>query len=472
MRAQQGFTLIEMLVAMFVLLAGIVAALGVFAVSKDTSLVSLRHEVAVNQAQREMERLRAYSYDELALSSSPIHSNDVSSPDNRVLSGTTMFHVKSTGCGGSGQPPCDEQLVVDTSGTSNPPPVVDPGPIPFVVNERGATVRGNVYRYITWRNEDCPTGLCDGTHDTKRIIVAISIDPTRNLGPRNPIWLSSIAVDPTAGPPGTAEQQPAPDTSPSAQSFYLYDKRCSDDDATNVYAPPTAGHATHDTAAPLTSCENSNTSQRPDLMGAELPDYPDAPEPPYDFSNDLQPADYPAGLALAHEAASTTCPATSYPAGSSTGKYEVHAWATRKFNQDFVLSGRAFLSFWATSVGSVPATGRFCATLVDRMTVSGVPVDVVVGSMNREHSPWPTTKSEPGRSCGPIDFPCGRQLTFEFNLSGTKVRSGGRLMLFLSVLGTSEKNLVVLYDDPRYRSFLQIETTTPCNSTGTPCPNS
>jgi hypothetical protein len=45
-------------------------------------------------------------------------------------------------------------------------------------------------------------------------------------------------------------------------------------------------------------------------------------------------------------------------------------------------------------------------------------------------------------------------------------------MLFVSVLDSSDKDLVFLYDDPRYRSFVQLETTTPCNSTGTPCPTS
>jgi hypothetical protein len=46
-------------------------------------------------------------------------------------------------------------------------------------------------------------------------------------------------------------------------------------------------------------------------------------------------------------------------------------------------------------------------------------------------------------------------------------------MLLISVLGTSDKDLVFLYDDPRYRSLLQVGTTTPCNSaTGIPCPTS
>ena len=92
--------------------------------------------------------------------------------------------------------------------------------------------------------------------------------------------------------------------------------------------------------------------------------------------------------------------------------------------------------------------------------------------MGRTYSPWPTTKQEPGRSCGAPDFPCGRQLTFQFNLSGSSVSANARLVLVISVLGTSDKDIVLLYDDPRYRSFVQVATTTPCNSTGVPCPTS
>jgi hypothetical protein len=157
---------------------------------------------------------------------------------------------------------------------------------------------------------------------------------------------------------------------------------------------------------------------------------------------------------------------------STPGKWQVHAWSTRKFTAPFSLSGTAFISIWTTSAGSSAGAGRLCATLVDRQVVGGVPNDATIGSTSRTYNPWPTTKVDPTRSCGTASFPCGRQLTFSFNISSADVRSGARLVLLLSILGTSDKDIVLLYDDPRYRSFLQVETNSPCNSTTIPCANS
>jgi prepilin-type N-terminal cleavage/methylation domain-containing protein len=482
-REEGGFTIVEMLVAMAVLLIGIVATFGVFASSKNANLVAQRHEVAVHQAQREMERLRAFKYGELGLTTPPpTGQTNPDHPDYRVQAGTPlMFRAKSTGCGPGGGQPCDEELV---SGG-----MIEPGPTTFYAGETGAAVSGKIYRYITWRDENC--AACTGTQNTKRLFVAVTIDPVPDrpgIGPRKPVWLSSIAIDPNDGPAGGGGGAPSgPPT--SAQSFYLYDKTCSDDDANNGYsAPPVPGHsATNDTAAPGTSCDNLVASKRPDLMGPAVPNYENPPNPPWNFSNDLPnpppdnpSATYPAGLALIHSGAPSSCPATAYeldsgpnPDGdtSTPGKWQAHAWSTRKFTQDFSLSGTAFISLWATSIGSSAGAGRFCATLVDRQVIAGVPNDIVVGSMSRTYTPWPTTKRDPTRSCGGADFPCGRQLTFQFTLSGTKVRADARLMLVVTVLGTSDKDIVLLYDDPRYRSLLQVETTTPCNVDGNPCRN-
>jgi prepilin-type N-terminal cleavage/methylation domain-containing protein len=458
---QAGFTLVEMLVAMAVLLIGIVATFGVFASSKNASLAAQRNEVAVHQAQREMEKLRAYRYTELGLASMPASSSDPNNPNYRVQA-ANKFRSKTN-------PVLDEDLV---SGG-----LIAPGPESFTVGETSGAVTGKVYRYITWRDENCTT--CTGTQNTKRLFVAVTIDPIAGrpgIGPSKPVWLSSIVIDPNDGPPGGgggASSGPAT----SAQTFYLYDKTCSNDDANNGYTAPTASSATNDTAAPATSCENSVASQRPDLLGPTAPSYANPPVPPFTFSNDVG-GSYPAGLVFSHTGASTSC-ASSYaldtPTGgadgnlSTPGKWQVHAWSTKKFAADFNLSGTAFLSIWTTSVGSTAGAGRFCATLIDRSAAGGAPADTVMGATSRTYNPWPTTKTEPGRSCGDADFPCGRQLTFQFNLSGTSITANHRMVLVISVLGTSDKDIVLLYDDPRYRSLLQVGTTTPCDSTGLPC---
>jgi prepilin-type N-terminal cleavage/methylation domain-containing protein len=486
LQGERGFTLVEILVAMFILLVGLLATVGIFTSSKSVTLVAQRHEIAVHEAQREMEKLRSLRYSELGMdtNTAPTHSSDPNNPNFRIQ-GSGLFRVRVPPCG-SGVTPCplDEEMALKNTVSGG---VITPGPEPFSVGEGGnSAVTGNIYRYVTWRKEECT--VCTGDRDTKRLIVAITINPVRNLGPSKPIWISSIATDPNAGPAGSS-QPPSTPPSSSVQNFYLYDKRCSENDAKNSYNAPKPSHATHNTAPNLAICSDSgdldldgddddddqalDSRAKPDVMGPTAPSYNNPPLPPYRFSSDLS-GDYPAGLAMLH--GGTSCPASAYPAGSDIegrpGKWSLHAWATKKFGAQFDLSGSAFVSLWTTSVGSVPGAGRFCVTLVDRLTTGGVPNDIALGSMSREYSPWPTTKNEPGRSCGSSDFPCGRQLSFRFDLTGVAVRSGARLVLFLSVLDSSAKDLVFLYDDPRYRSFLEVETTTPCNSSGLPCSNS
>ena len=54
---------------------------------------------------------------------------------------------------------------------------VAPGPTNFAVGQNGSTITGKIYRYVTWRDENCPATICDGTQNTKRVIVAVSLDP-------------------------------------------------------------------------------------------------------------------------------------------------------------------------------------------------------------------------------------------------------------------------------------------------------
>ncbi len=198
LRDQQGFTLIEMLVAMFVLAIGIVATLNVFTSSKAISVVAHRYEVGVHQAQREMERLRSLPYAELGLTSQPAVADRLTASASTVgyFNGTT-FTVKSVA---GAQPAVTEQLILPATNATS---TVDPTPTNFTL--AGAGVSGKVYRYVTWRPEDCGVDsvgaqLCPGNQDTKRILVAVKLNVNGNISPSNPIWVSSVVIDATSEP--------------------------------------------------------------------------------------------------------------------------------------------------------------------------------------------------------------------------------------------------------------------------------
>ena len=189
-RDQRGFTLVELLMAMLVLSFGIVATIGVFSSSKSASLVAQRHEVAIAQAQNAMEALRTVSYDTLALSSAPLVANRVENSSTKVgyYTGSGTMVVKSA-LGGTGA--VSETLAVDsTKGAVNPAATT--------FNVGGAGISGKIYRYVTYRTESCPTvggqALCPGTQQTKRILVAVTLDSNGRQALTRPVWIATITV--------------------------------------------------------------------------------------------------------------------------------------------------------------------------------------------------------------------------------------------------------------------------------------
>jgi hypothetical protein len=443
LRCECGLTLMEVVVTAAILMVGMLGTFSAFTGAKRTTLAAQHREVAVHQAQREIEKLTTRTYAELKLTAQPEASSDPSDPGYRVNGAT--FKTR---------PDLVEPLVLpsDTGAPGN----VNPGPDAFSVAAGNSIVRGKVYRYVTWRDERCVSDVCAGTQNTKRVVVAITIDGSgQRAGPRSPVWMSWIATDPNAG---AGNSEDAPDASPgsgpqvTAQSFFLYDTRCGYDERQQL----AGDHPTHNTAAvggnanENSTCENPDTSKQPDLMGTVAPPNPVEPDVPplLRYSDDLS-GDYPGGLALKRRGSS--CP-TSYAAADSesadaTSKWNVHAWATAALPAPFELTGRVSLSFYTTTVGGAAGRGMVCATLIDRVATNGVPTDTALGAITYDLASWPTSP---------------RHLSFTFDLPhAATVGAGHRLVLAVSVRGESTNDLVLLYDHPLYPSFLQTATTTP-----------
>ena len=444
MKQERGLTLIEVVVTAAVLAVGMLGTFSAFSGAKHTTLAAQHREVAVHMAQRQLEKLTVLPFADLTLTAQPQSSADPSNPGSRVTG--SAFNVR---------PDLQEPLVLTPA--PGPSGGVVPGPEPFSVPAGGSVVSGQVYRYVTWRDERCEQSqACAGTENTKRVIVAVTIDGAgERMGPRNPIWMSWIATDPNMGPGG---QQQAPEANPgsgtpvTAQSFFLYDTSCASDQpqhrdrTTPTHDTASAG----DEAGEYSTCENPDAARQPDLMGPVAPPNPVEPDTPplLRYSDDLT-GSYPGGIALKRNG--TTCP-TNYQAADAgdpdaISKWNLHAWASANLAFAFELTGRVSVSFHTTTVGGAAGRGMVCSTLIDRVTTAGVPMDTVLGSATYDLPSWPTTV---------------RHLNFTFDLpAAATVPAGHRLVLVLSARGESSNDLVLLYDHPLYPSFLQTATTTP-----------
>jgi type II secretory pathway pseudopilin PulG len=436
----------ELLIAMALMSIGVAATLGTFGATGRTTVVAQQKNVAIHQAQATIDQISTLDYDKVGLTSTPTASADPRNPGSRV-SGSTLL-IKT----GLSEP------FVLSSQTGQSQASVSPVPTDFAIGTGEGTITGKVYRYVTWRDEECQVGTCDGTQNTKRISVAVTIDQAGSNPATNPLWISEILPDPAATPPGS---QSAGNTSTtgsnpvSAQDFYLYDTRCGQSARQAI----TGDHTTHNTAsfgyAPnwtltdFSTCTATSTSIQPDLMGKTLPPG-DNSTPLYTYSTDLA-GNYDGGLAMKRGA--TACPLYYYDArdtsntAAAANKWSVHEWNSPAFSSNFGINGQATVSFFSSTVGGVAGKGSICATLTDRTPYQGYPLDRVLGSKTYTLNSWPTTP---------------KRLTFTFPIpDDADVLAGHRLVLVLAVMSTSAADLNLLYDHPLYPSFVEIASDTP-----------
>ena len=437
MRSEEGYTLVEIMVAMALMSTGVAATLRVFSSSGRTAQAAQRDNVATQKAQAALDLLGTTPYNQLGHTSTPASSTNPRDPGYRV-SGATLA-VK---------PGLVETFVLPTDpGQSGA--ALGPAAEPFTVGSGTSAISGSIHRYITWRDENCPASICDGTQNTKRLTVAVTIDGHGAVPAAMPIWVSKVVPDPQALPPGATGTTGPTGSTISAQDFYLYDTRCGNTTRQAI----TGGHDTHNTAqtsATPTSasfCENSDSALQPDLMGVDLP-AGDATTPLHQLSTDLT-GTYDGGLAMKRQG--TTCP-TTYPAADATNpdapnQWSVHAWATDSLASVFTLAGQVTFSLFTATLGGAPGAGVICATLLDRAVSGGAPVDVNLGSFTYTLDTWPTTL---------------RRISFTTNLAApANIAAGHRLVLVLGLRATSDNDVHFAYDHPLYPSFLEVATPTP-----------
>src|SRR3954454_9522237 len=258
---QDGFTIIEVLIAALILVLGAIATFGVLASATVSTQRAKATQVALDRAQQELEALRSLDDEELALTSTPPHSNEEESPNYRVLSAKAEFALKG------GSVPSEYKELAENGDVRYPDEtvehgVVSPGPTSFTSGD----VSGRIYRYIVWRNDaSCAAETCPGEQDYKQIIVAVRLNATANKGtPGNYVEVQSTFVDPEH----SAADNPIPGTEGvvTAQQFFLSDTACAAAGET-VRQEPTADHLLHNTLGICSSgLQNGTTKGAPDAL--------------------------------------------------------------------------------------------------------------------------------------------------------------------------------------------------------------
>ena len=451
--SQRGFTLIEVVIAIFLLMLGSLTILSLVDASTRNNYRVEQSQVAVNQLEAELERIKRLPFEEVALTGVPSPSTDHGNPAWRVSSGQFALERDGTDL---------RPLVVNGSSLEEGGTVaggtLSPAPTPFQSGDIGGTIT----RYVVWVNDTrCPDAICPGSQDIKRVIVAATLDSTVPGGDRAYQEIQTDLVDPDVTPvedavPGGGGNEG------SFATFYLTDTPCNNAER----QPLTGNHNTHNTLGPCASgVASGDTPGAPDLLFTDPPKldgaYPADQQPLYDYATDVEPAVGPEndkGLQIRH-AATTGC--NFSPAlADGVPSQKVHRWVTPPIPNDFelLLDGEATLSMWTRTLNAGTHPGRICVYLFARKTnVEGDSVDVLMANEDISNAFWFPHEEDPWPRANWTEL----SIDMNFAYAGGSLLEGERLGLAISV----EKNgtnpgdgLEFMYDHPSFDSRLQIKT--------------
>jgi Tfp pilus assembly protein PilV len=189
---EEGFTLIEVLIAAVLLVAALLVLVGSLDSERRLGDNAQAQGAASQFAERELDTLLARPYDELALSRIPTNALDGATPTANWTSTRQLLPTA----------PNDERTDANAAVCSG---TQCTSAVPSISNWTSdkPAVRGQVYRYVTWVNDaSCPDTNCPGAQDYKRITVAVMVTtasgaiPTVRQGPRVPIVVSAVKINP------------------------------------------------------------------------------------------------------------------------------------------------------------------------------------------------------------------------------------------------------------------------------------
>jgi prepilin-type N-terminal cleavage/methylation domain-containing protein len=174
---EDGFTLLELLVAITLFAVGLIALVTSFDHSRDLVSVAEKTEVASHRAERELERIASLPYASVAHSSTPGSSASSADPAFYVSGTNYQYDQGSTG-------PESETLAVVGGGS------ISSSAGTWTDSE--ARLTGQIQSFVTWTGAYCTAA--DRTRCAKRVTVAVTVGGDRPL--RRPVLMSTVMTSP------------------------------------------------------------------------------------------------------------------------------------------------------------------------------------------------------------------------------------------------------------------------------------
>ncbi len=483
--SEDGFTLIEVVLALTLLLIGVLGMFTAFTASQRLSLVSERHATMVHIGQKEIERLEGIPFSQVGITSSPVHSIDPANPDYYVVGGSppTLQVNRSTGTA--------EPLIIDPAG----------GAITHTQPWSEGQLSGQIYDYVTWTQDTRCSPGCTGAQNYKRLTVAVSVG--QGLHP-TPVFVSSLLADPQAAPAGgvsngsggnplvdptttckdsSGATQPcmSPILSGNPNTWFLRDWPATSGGSPQ---PPSADHNTHPTVGAvnglLCTTLTALASIAGNIAGCPVPDLmdPNQPSPTattlYHYSKDLGTTGYPGGTVLQPVCATGLCSGST---GGGTGKtsdcsggaftstllnVQSHMWVSSPVTATTTLTGDGGVNLFTQTLGSTQGVVSFCIEIYD------IPPSGSAGSL-ADILAWPPVDLGGAGYVAATDPATGgnwptspTQLSYIFNFRGSNGRvsiaSGHRIGIRMWVKVNVNLPIDLIYDNPLYPTQVQLNS--------------
>jgi len=219
-RDARGFTLIEVMVAMLVMLVVIGAVASGFVRNSDSALAGQRDDQLLALAQQQIEKVRGvvsrYGFAGLAMTSTTATPTDdtTATPTPGVLPANPTDpndfvknyssaapsllietnYNETTGGQISTAPATGEPLEIDALNGKITPKVTG-------VVAGSSSTTATVYTYVTKASVPCNTTVLGGcaADDVRRVVVAVALDNAsggKSIGPNAPVYMSTVFSDP------------------------------------------------------------------------------------------------------------------------------------------------------------------------------------------------------------------------------------------------------------------------------------
>lgn len=423
-RREQGFTIIEVMIAALVILAALGVVVTTAAGVRHMATTASSKAAATKVAQAELDRLTSLGWDRLNMDAAPTpdSSNPKSPLYTSYLNGTTY------------QPSSDAQpqpLVIGTAPNAGDPDLRDVSSTPTAWSAGNGQERGFIYRFVTYGDDPSTTTT---TQDYKRVSVAVTVTAPVNAITQ-PVVLSTEVANPTDTKTTSTSSSTAP-VQNNYLTFYLYDTQAS----VGARVDPSADHRKVDTHA------------KPNLMDVDPPpdpntdpDNPTTIVPTYDYSSDLT---------------SAATFGRTIRKSANCNKYDtdhVMYWVSPTVSSNTKLTGNAIADLYMQTADGNSHAGTVCVSVWD------VPGTLKAdGSINGADSQIGTTQSA---TLNPF-YTSYDDLSFTFNFLGAgatyyPITPGRRVGIKITVNdgGPAYSDLNLMYDHPDYPSAVGLETT-------------